>query len=106
MSLSSLLGFPHTSLLGLTESKSQSGGSDIKHVLLIANEVLRQVAPDSALHPGGISYDAMTFNGTIPSPVISIDEGDTLEITLRNEGQTIHSVDFHVGYGSSGASIW
>jgi nitrite reductase (NO-forming) len=44
-------------------------------------------------------YNAMVFNGTIPGPVISIDQGDTLNITLKNEGQTIHSLDFHAGFG-------
>ena len=45
----------------------------------------------------------MVFNGTIPGPVISIDQGDTLNITLKNEGQTIHSLDFHAGFGPSKA---
>jgi nitrite reductase (NO-forming) len=44
-------------------------------------------------------YNAMVFNGSIPGPVISIDQGDTLNITLKNEGQTIHSLDFHAGFG-------
>ena len=48
-------------------------------------------------------YNAMVFNGTIPGPVISIDQGDTLNITLKNEGQTIHSLDFHAGFGPSKA---
>jgi len=70
-----------------------------KKVLLIAVEKPLQVSPDNALHPGGIWYNAYTFNGTIPGPVVSIDQGDTLEITLKNEGKTIHSIDFHAGYG-------
>ncbi len=72
---------------------------NVKHVTLIASEKEIQVAPDNALHPGGVTYNAMMFNGTVPAPVISIDQGDTLNITLKNEGQTIHSLDFHAGYG-------
>jgi hypothetical protein len=44
----------------------------IKPVTLIAKEVVVDVAPDNALHPGGIKYNAMTFNGWVPpkgSPV-------------------------------------
>ncbi|MGH9951826.1 MAG: multicopper oxidase domain-containing protein, partial [Nitrososphaeraceae archaeon] len=64
-----------------------------KHVTFIANEVPVQVAPDNALHPGGVMYNAYTFNGTIPGPTVGIDQGDNLTITLVNEGQLIHSMD-------------
>jgi nitrite reductase (NO-forming) len=70
-----------------------------RKVTLIANEKAVQVAPDNALHPGGVMYNAMVFNGTIPGPVVAINQGDTLNITLKNEGKTIHSIDFHAGYG-------
>src|ERR1044072_1469830 len=75
----------------------------MKKVLLIASEKVIQVAPDNALHPGGVKYNAMVFNGTVPGPVIAIDQGDTLEITLKNEGKTIHSLDFHAGIGPTKA---
>jgi nitrite reductase (NO-forming) len=75
----------------------------VKPVLLVAKEVVVDVAPDNALHPGGIKYNAMTFNGTIPAPVIAVDQGDTLRITLRNDGKAIHSLDFHAGLGPSEA---
>jgi nitrite reductase (NO-forming) len=71
----------------------------VKQVLLMANEVKVQVAPDNILHPGGIEYAAMTFNGTIPAPVIAADQGDILNITIKNDGKTIHSLDFHAGLG-------
>ena len=45
----------------------------------------------------------MTFNGTIPGPLISVNQGDTLEITLVNRADTVHSLDFHAGYGPSQA---
>ena len=70
-----------------------------KHVTLIANENVVQVAPDNALHPGGVMYNAYTFNGSIPGPTVGIDEGDNLTITLVNEGKLIHSYDFHAGIG-------
>jgi nitrite reductase (NO-forming) len=75
-----------------------------KKVLLIANEKVVQVAPDDPLHPGGIKYNAMVFNGTVPGPVISLTQGDNVQITLRNDGKVIHSLDFHMGYGASQAN--
>jgi nitrite reductase (NO-forming) len=83
---------------------AQAPQGTTKNVLLIAEEVVVDVAPDNALHPGGIKYNAMTFNGTIPAPVIAVDQGDTLNVTLRNEGKTVHSLDFHAGIGPSQAS--
>jgi nitrite reductase (NO-forming) len=70
-----------------------------KKVTMIADEVEVQVAPDNALHPGGVMYKAMVFNGTIPGPVVSVDQGDTVEFTLINQGEVIHSMDFHAGFG-------
>ncbi len=77
---------------------AQEEEGPVKQVLLVANENQLQIAPDNALHPGGIEYAAMTFNGTIPGPVIAGDKGDVLNITIRNDGKTIHSLDFHAGY--------
>jgi len=84
------------------QAQAQSTGKT-KKVLLVANEMVLQIAPDNPLHPGGVKYNAMVFNGTIPGPVIAIDQGDTLEITLKNEGKTIHSLDFHAGFGPTKA---
>lgn len=83
-------------------AQAQSTGVT-KKVTLIADELDVQVAPDNALHPGGVTYRAMVFNGTVPGPVISVDQGDTIEFTLTNEGDVIHSIDFHAGYGPSAA---
>src|SRR5574341_2460065 len=93
---------PYFSSNVVSAQQDQKQGQ-VKHVTLIASEKQVQVAPDNALHPGGIMYNAMVFNGTIPGPVISIDQGDTLNITLKNEGQTIHSLDFHAGFGPDNA---
>ncbi|HYY86861.1 MAG TPA: multicopper oxidase domain-containing protein, partial [Nitrososphaeraceae archaeon] len=90
--------FSANNVVHAQETDNQDQG-EVKHVTLIASEKQVQVAPDNALHPGGIMYNAMVFNGTIPGPVVSINQGDTLNITLKNEGQTIHSLDFHAGFG-------
>jgi nitrite reductase (NO-forming) len=85
------------------EQEQQNTGGNIKRVTMIADEAEVQIAPDNALHPGGVTYLAMVFNGTIPGPVVSVDQGDTVEFTLVNEGDVIHSMDFHAGDGPSAA---
>jgi nitrite reductase (NO-forming) len=44
----------------------------------------------------GVFYNAWTFNGTVPGPVLRVKEGDTLNFTLKNLDPNIpHSVDIH-----------
>ena len=94
---------PIPGFFGAQAQEEENTGGNIKQVTLIASETEVQVAPDNALHPGGVTYKAMTFNGTIPGQVISVDQGDTIEFTLTNEGQVIHSIDFHAGFGPQAA---
>src|SRR5690349_8081127 len=86
---------------GEKPAQAQQSTGKTKHVTLIATEKVLQVAPDDPLHPGGIKYNAMTFNGTIPGPVIATDQGDTVQMTLINQGKQIHSLDFHAAIGPS-----
>jgi nitrite reductase (NO-forming) len=99
-----LVGFVVFGPLGQINLGAQAQSTGVtKKVTLIADEVDVQIAPDNALHPGGVMYRAMVFNGTTPGPVIAVDQGDTIEFTLINEGETIHSIDFHAGYGPNAA---
>ena len=50
------------------------------------------------------TYNAMVFNGSIPGPLVSIDQGDNLTTTLKNEGKLVHSVDYHAGFGTNAAN--
>ena len=75
----------------------------LHNILLIANENLLRIAPDNDLYPGGVWLNAMTFNGTIPGPLIVANQGDTLTVTLKNEGKLAHSLNFHAGFGPSHA---
>ena len=54
----------------VAQAQAATAGKTEK-VLLIASEKVVQVASDDPLHPGGIKYNAMVFNGTVPGPVIS-----------------------------------
>lgn len=43
----------------------------------------------------GVEYDGWTFGNTVPGPVIRVREGDLVKITLVNESDMPHSIDFH-----------
>lgn len=44
----------------------------------------------------GVIYNAWTFNGTVPGPVLRVKEGDMLHFTLKNiDPKVPHSMDFH-----------
>jgi nitrite reductase (NO-forming) len=43
----------------------------------------------------GVKYEGWTFGGTVPGPVIRVREGDRVKVTLVNESDTPHSIDFH-----------
>ncbi|MHC0035457.1 multicopper oxidase domain-containing protein [Pseudoneobacillus sp. C159] len=44
----------------------------------------------------GNMYKAWTFNGEVPGPVVVVNEGDTINFTLKNMDPAIpHSMDFH-----------
>jgi nitrite reductase (NO-forming) len=94
---------PLPEFFGAQAQEEQNTGGNIKRVTMIASEEDVQIAPDNPLHPGGVMYRAMVFNGTIPGPVVSVDQGDTVEFTLINEGEVIHSMDFHAGDGTTQA---
>ncbi len=75
-----------------------------KHFTLIADETEIQVTPDGHSLWPGLKYNAMTFNGTVPGPVIAVHQGDMVEITMVNEGAVIHSMDFHSALTTTGAN--
>ena len=83
--------------------QTNNTSSTIKKFTLIADENILKVSPDNALHPGGVLYNAMTFNGTIPGPIIAVNQGDTFQITLQNKGELVHSLDLHGVEGPSHA---
>jgi nitrite reductase (NO-forming) len=49
------------------------------------------------------TYLYWTFNGKVPGPLIRVRQGDTVEVTLRNEGHLVpHSIDLHAVLGPGG----
>lgn len=52
----------------------------------------------------GTQIQALTFNGSIPGPLIICHEGDFVEITLKNSAGNafMHNIDFHASTGALG----
>ena len=48
---------------------------------------------------GGRKYQAWSFNGTVPGPVLHARVGDTLDVELTNTATMGHSIDFHAELG-------
>ena len=99
---------PSSILVSAAQSRLQNSLTEIsireiKRVVLFAHDSVISVSPDNQLKPGGVMYQAMTFNGTVPGPWISIKQGDILEITLVNQADAVHSLDLHAAYGSNQA---
>lgn len=43
----------------------------------------------------GVAYNAWTFDGRVPGPVLRVTVGDTVDFTLVNRAPMPHSMDFH-----------
>ncbi len=52
----------------------------------------------------GTTVQAMTFNGTVPGPLMVVHEGDYVELTLKNPDTNMmqHNIDFHSSTGALG----
>jgi nitrite reductase (NO-forming) len=59
-----------------------------KHFTIVAEDATVFVA-------NKVAYAGWTFNGTIPSPPLRARVGDTVTLTVRNNGMMDHSLDTH-----------
>src|SRR6187399_2343011 len=52
----------------------------------------------------GTKFQAMTFNGSMPGPLMVVHQGDYVELTLVNPGTNTmpHNIDFHSATGALG----
>jgi nitrite reductase (NO-forming) len=58
------------------------------HIRLVISHNKVMIAPD-------VAYDAWTFGGKVPGPIIRVTVGDTVDFTLVNSSPMPHSMDFH-----------
>ena len=75
------------------------GGPKVVQVLLVAEEKKIDIG-------NGVMVNAMTFNGTIPGPMIVVHQGDYVELTLKNPAtnKLRHTVDLHAATGALGGA--
>ncbi len=75
-----------------------SGGPRVIEVTLVTHEMRWQV--DDL----GAEVWALTYNGSVPGPLIVCHEGDYVELTLINpkESAMEHNIDFHASTGALG----
>ena len=74
-----------------------SGGPKLVEVTLSAIEQKMEIAP-------GDSIWALTFNGSVPAPIIVVHQNDFVELTLKNPATNSmqHNIDFHAATGEMG----
>lgn len=61
---------------------------DLHEITIRASHVEKTIAP-------GVTQQVWTYNGDVPGPTIRGKVGDTFRITLINDGEMAHSIDFH-----------
>lgn len=60
-----------------------------RHITLVARDAKVKLAPN-------VTYDGWSFNGTVPGPTITVNQGDLINFKLINNVTTMaHSIDFH-----------
>ena len=77
-----------------------TGGPKIVEFTLTIEEKLIEIDND------GTKVWAMTFNGTVPGPLMVVHEGDYVELTLINPDTNMlaHNIDFHAATGALGGA--
>ena len=75
------------------------GGPKIVEITLETQEVLLTVDEDT-----GAQIWALTYNGSVPGPLIIVHQDDYVELTLRNPTSSMmeHNIDFHASTGALG----
>jgi len=73
------------------------GAPKVVHVRMVIEEKEVDIG-------NGVKLQAMTFNGSIPGPIIVVHEGDYVELTLVNpkSNSLLHNIDFHASTGALG----
>lgn len=55
---------------------------------LTVRDVVKDIAP-------GVHHAGWAFDGSIPGPILHVRQGQTVVVTLTNDGTIAHSIDFH-----------
>ena len=76
------------------------GGPKVVEIRLVIEEKIMVLDED------GAEIWALTFNGSVPGPLIIVHEGDYVEVTLVNPATNAmeHNIDFHAATGALGGA--
>jgi nitrite reductase (NO-forming) len=64
------------------------GNGDSVSVNLAATDTTVEIA-------SGVQYQAWTFDGAVPGPILHVRQGQTVKVTFVNNANMTHSIDFH-----------
>ena len=78
--------------------QNATGDPKVVQVRMVIEEKLMEVGPN------GATIQAMTFQGSVPGPIIVVHQNDYVELTLVNPktNMLLHNVDFHAATGALG----
>ena len=67
---------------------------------ITSKEVISEMAP-------GVMMPYWTFDGKVPGPFLRVREGDTIELTLKNDPSSVnsHNIDLHAVTGPGGGAV-
>lgn len=65
--------------------------AQLRHFDMSVEEVTLNVAP-------GLKYNVWAYNGQVPGPLLHVQEGDTVEVTLTNNTTLSHTIHWHGMY--------
>lgn len=67
---------------------------------ITAKEVISEMSP-------GVIMPYWTFDGKVPGPFLRVREGDTVELTLKNDPSSVnpHNIDLHAVTGPGGGAV-
>jgi nitrite reductase (NO-forming) len=67
---------------------------------------LETIEREFVIDPQGTTVQALTFNGSVPGPLIVVHEGDYVELTLTNPKTSVmaHNIDLHAVTGALGGA--
>ncbi|MCC7196935.1 nitrite reductase, copper-containing [Candidatus Peregrinibacteria bacterium] len=81
-------------------SEAQKPDTDgIVRISLTAQEVISEIGP-------GIYFNYWTYNKQVPGPMLRVNEGDTIELSLTNHSSSLHdhNIDLHAVTGPGGGA--
>jgi manganese oxidase len=72
----------------LNQINTQAAKQDAKEIHLFCKETVCEISP-------GVKINCLTYNGHLPGPLISVQEGELVRIVLHNQMKVPTSLHFH-----------